>query len=71
MKCVYCQNFEISGVGKSLGKSMDMDQLVDVFLGLQEQGAMNINLVTASHYRSHIISSLRLAKQKGLTIPIV
>lgn len=71
LKCVYCQNFEISGVKNKKGKSIDIDQLVDEYLDLQNQGAMNINLVTAAHYRSHVISSLRAAKQNGLEIPIV
>lgn len=71
MKCVYCQNHEISGVGDCLGRSFEVDQLVDVFLSLQKHGAMNINLVTPTHYRSHLISAVRLARSQGLEIPIV
>lgn len=72
MKCVYCQNFQISGVSnKTLGKKTSKDQLVNMMLDLQNQGAMNINFVTGTHYRNHIISAVRAAKEKGLNIPIV
>lgn len=71
LKCVYCQNYEISGVGKQQGKSIDLDHLVNIYLDLQKQGALNINLVTPTHYRSHIISSIRMAKQKNLDLPIL
>ena len=71
MKCVYCQNREISGVGNVRGKETNIDDLVDMMLDLQNQGAMNINLVTGTHYRSHLISAVRVAKQKGLSLPIV
>lgn len=72
MKCVYCQNYQISGTTKKvLGKSVSLDELVDMMLDLQTQGAMNINFVTGSHYRSHIISAVRCAKNNGLNVPIV
>ena len=71
MKCVYCQNREISGVGNVDGKETDIDELVDMMLNLQNQGAMNINFVTGTHYRSHLITAVRFAKQNGLDIPIV
>lgn len=71
MKCAYCQNRDISGVGNVVGKETSIDELVDMMLILQNQGAMNINLVTGTHYRSHLITAVRFAKQKGLDIPIV
>lgn len=71
MKCIYCQNREISGVENVLGKETSIDEFVDIMLDLQNQGAMNINFVTGTHYRSHLITAVRFAKQKGLDIPIV
>lgn len=72
MKCVYCQNYEISGISKNIkGKAVNLNELVNIFLDLQKKGAMNINIVTGTHYRSHIITALRIAKQQGLNIPIV
>lgn len=72
MKCEYCQNREISGVGKTKkGREFNLEDLVNAILDLQSQGAMNINFVTGTHYRSHIISAVRIAKTNGLEIPIV
>lgn len=48
-----------------------MERLSDVFLGLQGQGAHNINLVTPTHYVPQIVEALKLAKIKGLNIPVV
>lgn len=69
LKCVYCQNFEISHGG--VGREIDIDSLVKVFFDLQEQGAHNINLVTPTHYIPQVAEALRLAKDRGLWIPVV
>lgn len=72
MKCVYCQNYKISGISANkLGRQISINELVNMCLDLQKQGAMNINFVTPTHYRSHIISAVRIAKSIGLQIPIV
>ena len=67
--CVYCQNRKISGGER--GKVMTTEELANEFLKLQERGANNINLVTPTHYVLHIIEALKIAKSKGLNIPIV
>lgn len=69
LKCVFCQNHTIA-LGQK-GKSVSIERLAELFLMLQHKGAHNINLVTPSHYIPGIAQSLRLAKQQGLTIPIV
>lgn len=72
MKCVYCQNHKISGTDDDvLGTNFTIDELVDACLDLQNQGAMNINFVTPTHYRSLLITATRLARNKGLLLPIV
>lgn len=74
MKCAYCQNYKISGIFSNaamIGKEILPAQLVEMMLDLQRQGAMNINFVTGTHYRSHIITAARAAREQGLTIPIV
>lgn len=72
LKCFYCQNYKISGINKEiLGKEVNSNQLSQMMLDLQNKGAMNINLVTGTHYRSHIISAVRLSKSQGLELPIV
>ena len=67
--CVYCQNHEIRDGG--IGEIMDASALAQAYLKLQQQGAHNINLVTAAPYMPQIVESLRRAKSLGLTIPVV
>lgn len=69
LKCVFCQNHEISTSGR--GKVVSVERLATIFLELQEKGANNINLVTPTHYVPQIIMALQIAKNKGLTLPIV
>ena len=69
MKCVFCQNKDISTGG--FGKEITIEKLADIFLSLQEKGALNINLVTPTHYTLQIIEAVKLAKGKGLNLPIV
>lgn len=69
LKCVFCQNYEISALG--WGERLSEDQLAAMMLDLQTQGAHNINLVSPSHYQPQIVQSILLAKDQGLTIPIV
>lgn len=67
--CVYCQNHEIRDGG--IGDVYDVAALADAYLKLQQDGAHNINLVTAAPYVPEVAESLRLAKVRGLTIPVV
>lgn len=69
LRCVYCQNREIA-LG-NIGKVISIKRLAEIFLELQEKGACNINLVTPTHYILQIKEALILAKQNGLSIPIV
>ena len=73
--CVYCQNYEISR-GRlanevTHGKEMGVEELARAFLELQAQGAVNINLVTPTHYTYQIIEAVKLAAKMGLNLPIV
>lgn len=67
--CVYCQNHEIRNGG--IGEKYTADKLANTYLALQENGAHNINLVTAAPYAPEVAESLRIAKQAGLAIPVV
>ncbi|MEG0152167.1 MAG: radical SAM protein [Cellulosilyticaceae bacterium] len=69
LKCVFCQNYEISTEGN--GEVITIEELATTFLRLQEEGAHNINLVTPTQYVPQIIEALRLAREKGLYLPIV
>jgi len=67
--CVYCQNYTIRDGG--VGELFDTEALANAYLNLQQQGAHNINLVTAAPYVPDVAISLRLAKSRGLSIPVV
>lgn len=67
--CVYCQNYEISQQGK--GKEVTIEELAEIFLKQQERNVENINLVTPTSYVPQIIEALKIAKSKGLKLPIV
>ena len=67
--CVFCQNEEIAK--GTVGKEITSQRLTEIFLELQEQGANNINLVTAGHFLPTVIPALEDAKANGLVIPVV
>ena len=69
LNCKFCQNYEISAEGK--GKEISIEELSNTFIDLQEKGANNINLVTPTIYAYQIIEAIKIAKSKGLNIPIV
>ena len=69
MRCVFCQNREISR-GEA-GKLISIERLAEIFLELQKKGANNINLVTPMHYAPQITAALDIARKNGLSLPIV
>lgn len=69
MRCVYCQNYQISQLGE--GREVSPKELAEIFLELQAMGCHNLNLVTPSHVVPQILSALYLAVQKGFKLPIV
>ncbi len=69
LRCVFCQNHEISC--DLIGNVMTSDDLSDLFLRLEEHGACNVNLVSPTPYLKTIIPALEKAKGQGLTIPIL
>ena len=69
LKCCYCQNYKISQEG--LGKAIDAARLAQIFLELQQKGAHNINLVTATQWLPWVLEALAQARAQGLTLPIV
>ena len=69
LNCIYCQNYEISQKGN--GIEISIEDLVNIFLKQQENGAENINLVTPTMYVYQIIEAIKAAKEKGLTLPII
>lgn len=69
LNCMFCQNYEISHLGK--GNEITIEELAEIFLKQQENGAHNINLVTPTMYVIQIIEALKIAKNKGLNIPVI
>lgn len=68
LKCVFCQNYEISQ--QNTGYEISVQELADIFLSLQQKGANNINLVNPTHFVPQILCALDSIKEK-LTIPVV
>lgn len=69
MSCKFCQNYKISQ--EHLGKEIEIDELANEFLRLQNENANNINLVTGFMYIPQIIEAIKIARSKGLKIPII
>ena len=69
LNCIYCQNYKISQEGK--GYYISIEELANIFLKQQKDGAHNINLVTPTTYVYQIIEAIKIAKENGLTIPII
>lgn len=69
LKCVYCQNYDIAHNKK--GSEITVDKLVDIFFSLKEEGAHNINLVTADHFIPEIAEAIKTAKSRSIDIPFV
>jgi len=69
LRCVYCQNYEISHLG--WGRVYKSEELLAAMMDLQSQGAYNINLVSPSQYTPQLIPILRQAKASGLKIPVL
>lgn len=69
LRCCYCQNYSISQQG--VGKAIDARRLARIFLQLQQDGARNLNLVTATQYLPWVREALTMARGQGLTLPVV
>ena len=74
MRCVFCQNMDISrsgGEGLAGAKPVDADELASIMLRFEELGAHNVNLVTPTPHIRLIESAVPKARARGLTLPIV
>ncbi|MCP4650589.1 MAG: radical SAM protein [PVC group bacterium] len=70
LKCVYCQNYQISQQS-GIKKSISVDDLSSVMLDLQKQGAQNIDFVSPTQFAAQIIEAVYIARNKGLSLPLV
>jgi putative pyruvate formate lyase activating enzyme len=69
LRCVFCQNWDISQRG--LGEPVSSEELAGMMLRLQAMGCHNINLVSPSHVVAQILAALVLAASRGLHLPLV
>lgn len=69
LNCMFCQNYEISQLGK--GREITIDRLAEIFVEQQGRGVNNINLVTPTMYAYQIIEAIKIARNKGLNIPVI
>ncbi len=69
LRCVFCQNYELSFHGT--GDEKTPAELANIMLALQNCGCHNINLVSPSHVVPQAVEAVYLAAQKGLHIPLV
>lgn len=69
LHCLYCQNAVIAA-GEA-GAAVSIERVAEMCLELQEQGALNINCVTPTHYAPQVREALRRARLRGLALPVV
>jgi len=69
LRCVFCQNYEISQLHR--GRETAPHDLARMMVALQESGCHNINLVTPEHVVPQILEALPLAVELGLNLPLV
>ena len=69
LRCVYCQNWDISWKGR--GEERSAGDLARIMLNMQAMGCHNINFVSPSHVVAQILEALLIAVQRGLRLPLV
>ncbi|MCW3135743.1 MAG: radical SAM protein [Canidatus Methanoxibalbensis ujae] len=69
LRCVFCQNYDISHLG--IGYEVSEDELAEMMLKLQRLGCHNINFVTPTHFTPQIVAAIKTAAERGLRVPIV
>jgi putative pyruvate formate lyase activating enzyme len=72
LRCVYCQNYQISQTFREQRKNeLSFERLADIFLELEEAGCHNINWVSPTHFAPQLAKSLLIAARRGLRLPVV
>ena len=69
LRCVFCQNWQISRAG--MGRAVSTGEFAGLCLTLEKKGAENINLVTGSHAVPALAEGIRLARERGLSVPVL
>jgi len=72
LRCVYCQNYQISQAHKEQNKNeVTHERLAEMMLELQARGCHNINFVSPTHFAPQMARAILIAAEKGLRLPIV
>jgi len=72
LRCVYCQNYQISQNYKNeIKNEVSFERLAEIMLELQKKGCHNIGLVSPTHFVPQILKSLYIAIEKGLILPLI
>ncbi|MFN2577655.1 MAG: radical SAM protein [Pyrinomonadaceae bacterium] len=72
LRCVYCQNYQISQTHKQQIKNqVTHERLAEMMLQLQARGCHNINFVSPTHFAPQMTRAILIAAEKGLRLPIV
>jgi putative pyruvate formate lyase activating enzyme len=69
MSCVFCQNFETSH--EAMGDPATPEDIAEMALELEAQGCHNVNFVSPTHHSPHLVEAVRIARDRGLAIPVV
>jgi len=69
LRCVYCQNWDISQKGE--GREVGAEELAGMMLSLERQGCHNVNVVSPSHVVAQILEAVALAAEQGSRLPLV
>jgi len=69
LKCLFCQNYDISHLGE--GREISREELGSMMISLMRQGCHNINFVSPTHVIAQIVEALVIAVNEGLDIPLV
>jgi putative pyruvate formate lyase activating enzyme len=72
LRCVYCQNYQISQTHKEQIKNqVTHERLAEMMLELQARGCHNINFVSPTHFAPQMARAILIAARQGLSLPIV
>jgi putative pyruvate formate lyase activating enzyme len=72
LRCVYCQNYQISQTWKEQRKNeITHERLAEMMLELQAKGCHNIGFVSPTHFAPQMARAILIAAQNGLNLPIV
>ncbi len=71
--CIFCQNASISrpAPGNEPGDAVSPEELADIMLGIQAAGLSTVDLVTPTHFTPQVAAALRIARERGLALPVV